>query len=146
MRRSVGLGALAISWLCSSADDPVDNLLWEISKFCIPVGAFLYLSIYLIYRHELYSWFSRSSLSPSIPATFKTPAQAVSAATVDAPAPSAGESADSDRFDKWVKKEEKVAWAAMAANIGPEAGAADGVVVAASSKGEWEDEPDYHVS
>jgi glucoamylase len=51
-----------------------------------------------------------------------------------------------DKFERWVKKEEKVAWAAMAANIGPEAGASDGVVVAASSRGEWEDEPDYHVS
>lgn len=34
----------------------------------------------------------------------------------------------------------------MAANIGPEAGAGDGIVVGASSRGEWEDEPDYHVS
>lgn len=48
-------------------------------------------------------------------------------------------------LDKWAAAEAKVAWNQILANIGPAAGAADGVVIASPSTGEH-NEPDYFVS
>lgn len=53
-------------------------------------------------------------------------------------------SADTIGIDSWIKKEAHSALRAVLANIGPAAGAADGIVVASPSTGDA-DEPDYYV-
>lgn len=47
---------------------------------------------------------------------------------------------------RWINAEKKVARDWMLRNIGPVAGAADGVVIASPSTGEVNGEPDYYVS
>ena len=48
-------------------------------------------------------------------------------------------------LDKWIECEEEVAWDRILRNIGPIAGASDGVVIASPSSGDRDDEPDYYV-
>lgn len=46
-------------------------------------------------------------------------------------------------FDRWVRVEQREAWARTLDNIGAAAGASDGVVIASPSKGETPDVPNY---
>lgn len=48
-------------------------------------------------------------------------------------------------LDKWVEVERDVAWDRILRNIGPIAGALDGMVIASPSAGEKVNEPDYYV-
>lgn len=49
------------------------------------------------------------------------------------------------KLDSWIRAEASVAWDRVLENIGPAAGAPDGVVIASPSTG-GDDEPDYYVS
>jgi hypothetical protein len=49
------------------------------------------------------------------------------------------------QLDRFIKAETPMAIANILRNIGPAAGAADGLVIASPSWGEWADEPDYYV-
>lgn len=58
--------------------------------------------------------------------------------------PSLGLNNDDFSLDKWATAEAKVAWNHILANIGPAAGAWDGIVIASPSTGQ-NNEPDYFV-
>jgi hypothetical protein len=49
-------------------------------------------------------------------------------------------------LDFWIEGEKKLAWEKIAGNIGPSAGAGDGIVIASPSIGDVASEPDYYVS
>jgi len=49
-------------------------------------------------------------------------------------------------LDKWIEEERVMAWNRITNNIGPAAGAGDGIVIASPSSGQHLTEPDYYVS
>jgi hypothetical protein len=49
-------------------------------------------------------------------------------------------------LDKWIEEERVIAWNRITKNIGPAAGASDGIVIASPSSGQHLTEPDYYVS
>jgi len=49
-------------------------------------------------------------------------------------------------LDRWIEEERVFAWARITNNIGPAAGAGDGIVIASPSAGQHLTEPDYYVS
>jgi hypothetical protein len=63
-------------------------------------------------------------------------------------APSHKHKADRRRkeLEKWIEGQQVMAWDRIASNIGPAAGAGDGIVIASPSAGHSLTEPDYYVS
>lgn len=51
----------------------------------------------------------------------------------------------SAELDRWIRKQERVSYSKILSNIGPPAGAAEGLVIASPSRGEV-NQPDYFVS
>lgn len=51
-----------------------------------------------------------------------------------------------DDLDVWIDRERKLAFQSIIDNIGPAAGAGDGIVIASPSMGDVAGEPDYYVS
>jgi hypothetical protein len=49
-------------------------------------------------------------------------------------------------LDKWIEEERVIAWNRITNNIGPAAGASDGIIIASPSSGQHLTEPDYYVS
>ena len=49
-------------------------------------------------------------------------------------------------LDRWIEEERVIAWNRITNNIGPAAGASDGIVIASPSSGQHLTEPDYFVS
>jgi hypothetical protein len=49
-------------------------------------------------------------------------------------------------LDRWIEEERGIAWNRITNNIGPAAGASDGIVIASPSSGQHLTEPDYYVS
>jgi hypothetical protein len=49
-------------------------------------------------------------------------------------------------LNRWVKEERVIAWKWITNNIGPAAGASDGIIIASPSSGKHLTEPDYYVS
>jgi hypothetical protein len=49
-------------------------------------------------------------------------------------------------LDRWIEEERVMAWNRITNNIGPAAGASDGIVIASPSSGRHFTEPDYYVS
>ena len=49
-------------------------------------------------------------------------------------------------LDRWIEEERVIAWNRITSNIGPAAGASDGIVIASPSAGQHLTEPDYYVS
>jgi len=49
-------------------------------------------------------------------------------------------------LEKWIEEERVIAWNRMTNNIGPAAGASDGIIIASPSSGKHLTEPDYYVS
>jgi hypothetical protein len=49
-------------------------------------------------------------------------------------------------LEKWILHEKSVAWDMISRNMGPAAGACDGIVIASPSAGRSVTEPDYYVS
>jgi hypothetical protein len=49
-------------------------------------------------------------------------------------------------LDKWIEDERLIAWNRITNNIGPAAGARDGIIIASPSSGKHLTEPDYYVS
>jgi len=49
-------------------------------------------------------------------------------------------------LDRWIEQERVIAWNRITSNIGPAAGASDGMVIASPSAGQRLTEPDYYVS
>jgi hypothetical protein len=50
-----------------------------------------------------------------------------------------------DLLSDWVNGQEKIALSAILQNVGPAAGAADGLIIASPSRKGSADEPDYYV-
>ena len=48
-------------------------------------------------------------------------------------------------LDRWIEEERVMAWNRISSNIGPAAGASDGVIIASPSSGQHLTEPDYYV-
>ena len=48
-------------------------------------------------------------------------------------------------LDRWFEEEREIAWNRITSNIGPAAGASDGIVIASPSSGRHLTEPDYYV-
>ena len=48
-------------------------------------------------------------------------------------------------LDRWIEEERVMAWNRISSNIGPAAGANDGVIIASPSSGQHLTEPDYYV-
>jgi hypothetical protein len=51
-----------------------------------------------------------------------------------------------NELERWIKEEQVIAWAKISSNIGPAAGASDGIIIASPSAGQRLTEPDYYVS
>jgi hypothetical protein len=49
-------------------------------------------------------------------------------------------------LDNWIEEERVIAWNRITSNIGPAAGASDGIIIASPSSGQHLTEPDYYVS
>jgi hypothetical protein len=49
-------------------------------------------------------------------------------------------------LNRWIEDERLIAWNRITNNIGPAAGASDGIVIASPSSGQHLTEPDYYVS
>jgi hypothetical protein len=49
-------------------------------------------------------------------------------------------------LDRWIEEERVIAWNRVTNNIGPAAGAGDGIIIASPSSGQHLTEPDYYVS
>lgn len=49
-------------------------------------------------------------------------------------------------LDTWIEEERVIAWNRITSNIGPVAGAGDGIIIASPSAGKLLTEPDYYVS
>ena len=120
--------------MTGKADYIVDSMLWELMKFCIPIGFILWLSIYLMYRNQLSKWSER------------VPGSASGGGAPAGPVVGGRPTVNGDSMDLDLGKAAKVAWQYVVRNIGSAVGARDGAVVASPSWGEWEDEPDYYVS
>jgi hypothetical protein len=48
-------------------------------------------------------------------------------------------------LERWIEEEKEIAWNRISSNIGPAAGASDGIVIASPSSGQHLTEPDYYV-
>jgi len=48
-------------------------------------------------------------------------------------------------LERWIEEERVIAWNRVSSNIGPAAGASDGVIIASPSSGQHLTEPDYYV-
>ena len=48
-------------------------------------------------------------------------------------------------LDTWIEGQRVIAWEQIASNIGPAAGAGDGIIIASPSAGKLLTEPDYYV-
>jgi hypothetical protein len=49
-------------------------------------------------------------------------------------------------LDRWIEEERVIAWNRITNNIGPAAGASDGIIIASPSSGKSLTEPDYYLS